>query len=547
MRFSLILTLLALSALPSRADDAAPLPKEQPQDAQPAPAPQLMHLERSLMQKQDARDKGELPPEKYQQFVVSFRVELDAVMARVPSNPENKGLHAQILARLGEQERGQALTSLEQALAEDPENSALLVAKGSILHEQKDYPAAAELARQAWEASGRKDQRAWALLKMSEGRISGARSGEPASQLRPASDFAKLDWSIPENHDINPQALGLIRQATVARRRFDMAGTWRYAQAAMNADPTSHSVQKLYGLYKADQEKHADMKAYVERAAVSIEAGRGAEGVAWAQRAYDRSPSDDTYGILQDVRRRSAELEVKRAAEPPAKAPAPKRSSPLLPIMLITGAGLMAAGGYKIVKSKDARTSDDGINPAPYVSPEQARRNYVNSAVLIGAPVVIFGLVYGGPIAWNAVAPVAATALRGGRESIQRVALSEAGAINPGTTGTVWDSIKATGPLIKGTDIPRSFDILVNGRLLVVHPVATKHFAQHLGRFGGGYVSPATSQAFMASFRSALEKATARGLPKFGEKIVVDGWEFVLSQWPSQANPVVQHAVYLGR
>lgn len=444
MRFPLILGLVVLSALSSRADDAAPLPQDQAQEAQLGPAPQLMHLERSLMQKQDARDKGELPPEKYQQFVATFRVELDAVMARVPSSPENKGLHAQILARLGEQERGQALTSLEQALEENPENPTLLVAKGSILHEQKDFPAAAELARQAWEASGRKDERAWALLKMSEGRISGVRSGEPAPQLRPASDFAKLDWSIPENHDINPQALGLIRQATAARRRFDMAETWRYAQAAMNADPTSHSVQKIYEKYKADQSRHADTLTYVEQAATAIEAGRGTEGVAWAQKAYDRSPSDDTYGILQDVRRRSAELDVKRAAETPAKAPTPKGSSPLLPIMLITGAGLMASGAYKIVKSKDTRTSDDGINPAPYVSPEQARRNYVNSAVLIGVPVVVAGLVYGGPIVWRAAAPVIGTALRGGQESARRLATSEVGSINPANTPALANAA-ATG------------------------------------------------------------------------------------------------------
>ena len=393
MRFPLILGLVVLSALPSRADDAAPLPQDQAQEAQSGPAPQLMHLERSLMQKQDARDKGELPPEKYQQFVASFRAELDAVMGRIPTTAENKGLHAQILARLGEQERGQALASLEQALADDSENPALLVAKGSILHEQKDFPAAVGLARQAWEANGRKDQRAWALLKMSEGRISGARSGEPAPQLRPASDFAKLDWSIPKNHDINPQALGLIRQATAARRRFDMAETWRYAQAAMNADPTSHSVQKIYEMYKADQSRHADTSAYVEQAATAIEAGRGTEGVAWAQRAYDRSPSDDTYGILQDVRRRSAELDIKRAAEPPAKAPAPKGSSPLLPIMLITGAGLMASGAYKIVKSKDTRTSDDGLNPTPQVAPDQASRNYFKTAAVAGVGLVGLGMV----------------------------------------------------------------------------------------------------------------------------------------------------------
>ncbi|MDP3541189.1 MAG: hypothetical protein Q8T11_01825 [Elusimicrobiota bacterium] len=441
MRFPLILGLVVLSALPSRADDTAQLTRAQETQSS-GPAPQLMHLERSLMRTQDARDKGELPPEKYQQFVASFRVELDAVLARVPPNPENKGLHAQILARLGEQERGQALMSLEQALADDSENPALLAAKGSILHEQKDYPAAAELARQAWEASGRKDRRAWALLKMSEGRTSGARGGEPAPPLPPASDFARLEWSIPEKHDVNPQALGLIKQATAARRRLDMSETRRYAQAAMNADPTSRTVQKFFEAHKADESRHADSSAYVERAAEAMQAGRGAEGIAWAQKAYDRSPSDDTYGILQDVRRRSVELEGRRVEQPPAKAPAPKGSSPLLPILFVTGAGLAAVGGYKIAKSKDTRVSDDGINPDPHVLPERARRNYMNSAVFIGTPIVIAGLVFGGPIIWRAIAPGVDEAFRGGQDSVRRIALSEVGAINPQSVGVAQSASK---------------------------------------------------------------------------------------------------------
>lgn len=454
MRFPLILALLALSALPSHAEDATPLPQGQTREAPPAPAPQLMHLERTLMQKQEARDKGTLPPEKYQEFVVQFRAELDAVMGRITPTPEDKGLHAQILARLGEQERGQAVASLDQALAGDPENPALLVAKGSILHEQKDYPAAAALAQQAWEASGRTDKRAWALLKMSEGRTAGGKTGEPAPRLQPAADFARLEWSIPENNDINPRAMVFIQQAIAARRKGDMGATASNAQAAMNADPTSTAVQKLYGIVQADQSKHADTLAYVGQAVESMHAGRGPEAIAWAQKAYDRSPGDDTYGILQDVRRRSAELDAKHAEEP---AKTPKGSSPVLPLALLAGGSLAAYGLFQVAKSKNARTSDDGLDPAPHVSPEQTRRNYVNSAVLIGTPVVIFGLVYGGPAAWRATASVVGAALRGGRESVQRLATSEAGAILPGEIRAAEEATVIGNPAssLKGAQLSR--------------------------------------------------------------------------------------------
>lgn len=450
MRFPLILALLALSAMPSRADDEATSSKGQLQEERPGPAPQLMHLERTLMQEHEARDKGTLPPEKYQEFIAQFRAELDAVMGRITPTPENKGLHAQILARLGEQERGQAVASLDQALAGDPENPALLVAKGSILHEQKDYPAAAALAQQAWETSGRTDKRAWALLKMSEGRTAGGRAGEPAPRLQPAADFARLEWSIPENNDISPRAMGFIQQAIAARRKGDMAATRSNAQAAMNADPTSAAVQKLYGIVQADQSKHADTLAYVGQAVESMHAGRGPEAIAWAQKAYDRSPGDDTYGILQDVRRRSAELDAKHAEEP---AKTPKGSSPVLPLTLLAGGSLAAYGLFQVAKSKNARTSDDGLDPAPHVSPEQTRRNYVNSAVLIGTPVVIFGLVYGGPTAWRAAAPVVTGAWQQLRGSTQHAATSEAGALFPGEASAASRAAQRAPSALQGAQL----------------------------------------------------------------------------------------------
>lgn len=450
MRLPLIFALLVLSSLPCRADDAATSSKGRPLEERPGPAPQLMHLERTLMQKQEARDKGALPPEKYQEFVAQFRAELAAVMGRITPTPEDKGLHAQILARLGEQERGQAVASLDQALTGDPENPALLVAKGSILHEQKDYPAAAALAQQAWEASGRTDKRAWALLKMSEGRTAGGKTGEPAPRLQPAADFARLEWSIPENNDINPRAMGFIQQAITARRKGDMAATRSNAQAAMNADPTSTAVQKLYGIVQADQSKHADTLAYVGQAAESMHAGRGPEAIAWAQKAYDRSPGDDTYGVLQDVRRRSAELDAKHAKEP---AKTPKGGSPVLPLALLAGGSLAAYGIFQVAKSKNARTADDGLDPAPHISPEQTRRNYVNSAVLIGTPVVIFGLVYGGPTAWRAAAPIVTGAWQQLRGSAQHVATSEAGALSPGEASVAGRAAQRAPSALQGAQL----------------------------------------------------------------------------------------------
>lgn len=51
-------------------------------------------------------------------------------------------------------------------------------------------------------------------------------------------------------------------------------------------------------------------------------------------------------------------------------------------------------------------------------------------------------------------------------------------------TGTVWDSVKATQGAIKGTSIPKSFELAVDGGKFWVHPNATKHMAEYLTRNG---------------------------------------------------------------
>lgn len=399
----------------------------QPEITQYKPAQQLIALERQLLEKQEARDKGTLLPDQYQAFVGGFRVELEATMSRIPPTPANKGLHAQLLSRLGAEERQAAIIGLTQALETSPDDPELLRAQAQIFYESGDFPAAAEAAQRAWESSGHKDKAAWGLLKMSEGRVSATGNSTPTlAKALSTPQTTALEWTIPENNDISPKAMGFIQSAIAARGRGDMATTWSNAQAAMNADPTSTAVQSFYSVVQGERAQTQETHAFIQQAVQAMGAGNGEEAVAWARKAYERRPGEDTKAILEDVQRRSAGLKTPT----PDQSPAPKGGMPLLPLMA-AGAGLTALGLYKVALSRGTSTSEDGLNPSPEVSPEQARRNYVNSAVVIGTPIVAAALVYGGPIAWRAIAPTVTAALRGTQESMQRVATSEAGSLMP--------------------------------------------------------------------------------------------------------------------
>lgn len=417
-----------LLAAPSSLGAPTSLPEALAEEPPDKPAPQLVALERLLSRKQESRGAGALPPEQYQAFVVKFRGDLESLMSRIPLTPANQGLHALIFSRLGGPDRETASASLTQALQVNPNNPELLRAQGQILYEHRDFPAAAEAARQAWETSGHADKAAWALLKMSEGRM--APGNRSSATPLPASGYTANEWTIPKNHDIAPQAMGFVQKSIAARGQGDMVTAWANAQAAMNADPKSVVVQEFYETVKADRTRHIETKTCIEQAVKALGSGQGDAAISWAQKAYDLSPGEDTKSVLEDVRRRSAELGTKKTSSP-VKDPNPGRGSPLLPVLAAGGAGLMALGLYKVALSRGTESSEDGLNPSSEVSPDQSRRNYLNSAVLVGTPIVIAALVYGGPIAWRALVPTATAALRGGQRSFQRVAASEVGALQP--------------------------------------------------------------------------------------------------------------------
>lgn len=404
------------------------------------PAPQLVSSERLLSEKQRARDAGILIPQQYAAFVTQFRASLEALMQRLPRTPANTGLHAQILARLDDSEREAALIGLAQALEENPNSPELLRAQGQIFYEQRDFPAAAEAARHAWESSAHKDKAAWALLKMSEGRISSGDSADASAKPNPAPQPSSLDWTIPQNNDISPQAMGHIEQAIASRQQGNIEAAWSSAQAAMNADPTSTAVQNFYELVKGARAQTLETRSFIQQAVQALGAGHGEEAVGWAHKAYERDPSEETRVVLEDVRRRSAGL----SASAPTGAPAPTGRVPLLPLLAAGGAGLTALGLYKVAGSRGSASSEDGLNPSPEVSPEQERRNY-NSIAYVAIPALVFALVYGGPPAWRAAAPTVTALLRGGPKPLPAPSLQAERSLQSATQSLQGSVPQASG------------------------------------------------------------------------------------------------------
>ncbi len=113
-------------------------------------------------------------------------------------------------------------------------------------------------------------------------------------------------------------------------------------------------------------------------------------------------------------------------------------------------------------------------------------------------------------------------------------------------TGTVWDSIKATDAMYKGTKIPKSFEIAAKDKKLWVHPNATEHMLEYINR--PNYRSHGisiNSQTLLRSFEVSVEKAIKNGIPYTDKPIIIDNWELMFSPARKEGLlPVVYHAVY---
>ena len=120
------------------------------------------------------------------------------------------------------------------------------------------------------------------------------------------------------------------------------------------------------------------------------------------------------------------------------------------------------------------------------------------------------------------------------------------------STGTVWDNIKATQDNYPNTNIPKSFEIEVNGQKMWVHGNATKHmyedvYAKIIAGEGTAYTNPNLyTQELMSNFYGSLEQATVSGI-QYGGLISAGNWEFIFTA-PRQEGllPVIKHAQFNG-
>ena len=135
----------------------------------------------------------------------------------------------------------------------------------------------------------------------------------------------------------------------------------------------------------------------------------------------------------------------------------------------------------------------------------------------------------------------------------EETSVGESGAGESGSgTGTVWDNITPTQENYPYTNIPKSFEIEVNGEKMWVHGNATEHMYEDVYKGittgnGTAYTNPNLyTQEIMSDFCGSLQEATKSGIV-YGEKITQGNWEFIFAQ-PRQAGqlPVIKHAQFNG-
>lgn len=115
-------------------------------------------------------------------------------------------------------------------------------------------------------------------------------------------------------------------------------------------------------------------------------------------------------------------------------------------------------------------------------------------------------------------------------------------------TGTVWDNINPTQPMRDGTEIPKSFNITIDGQEFWVNPNSTKHMYEYVTRSGkhfGTFTTPVNSQSMLKEFDTALTDAINKNGLKLNEMIYGGDWEFIIVPPREEGlNYVVKHARY---
>lgn len=275
--------------------------------------------------------------------------------------------------------RGQGAARVAERLQQlEPRNPIGFTLAARAQQQMGDYSSAAKLAQDALDLDPN-DADARAVLLLTQGRSGGSQAHSiPASiPTTPQSFFSGT-----------PEAAGFINQAVAARKAGDMEKSWAFVQAAMRADPNSPGVQEFYRMAQADQLRHRQNKTKQ------------------AERSHDQ-PIKESSG--------------------PEDSPS-NDSMPLWPIGALAGLGL---AGYGLARSKSTLSVEEDVGHNVQIDLEDdARWKRHAKAVVLSAGIGV-AVVYGGPMVWRAAAPALTSVWQGGGASLQRVATSQTGALNP--------------------------------------------------------------------------------------------------------------------
>ncbi|PIR18604.1 MAG: hypothetical protein COV48_06595, partial [Elusimicrobia bacterium CG11_big_fil_rev_8_21_14_0_20_64_6] len=251
---SFLLTATLLHSPSAFSQDAQPTEQKRAEQEAGKPAPQLVLLDQRLTKTQKDKGQGRVDEKRYQEFLVKFRADLEAAMARVKPTPPNAALHARILSRLGDSE--QAMSALGPALGQDPDNPALRVGLGHIHYDKKDYPAALAEAN-AVLARDPANKDALALKYSSEGRI--APGGAAPSATVPGVSGGTSDGAVAVTEQFrapramdSPKVQALVPRIRDARGSGDMRTAMSLTQELMRTEPASEYTQEIYRIVAKD-------------------------------------------------------------------------------------------------------------------------------------------------------------------------------------------------------------------------------------------------------------------------------------------------------
>lgn len=276
-----------------------------------------------------------------------IRQKLDA--ARVEATtPESLKEIAHGYTLLGDRDpqAAQGLLATGHRLQElEPRNPDGLVIAADGHHRLGDYEAAARSAREALELSGGKDQRALAILRLTEGRVNSPQAKVP---------------SIVSGSSAEAETMTVLKRAITAMRagKGQEAEAWaRMAAAQSGGDPT---VIK-------------------------------------------------TLNLVRDMNAKRARTQTKAEPEPlpEPKTPASPEGLPLWPLGGALGLGLAGYGVYRGRRTWADQEFEPPAEEDP--DSERLRQNRYRLKVAAVSMVVGFGIAYGGAPAWRLVLSLAGT------------------------------------------------------------------------------------------------------------------------------------------